>query len=216
MAIISSIIMSKARKSIGNVTLATVKGRIIAKEKASIVSNPNTDKQKLQRGAMSKIVFLFQIFAALIRLGTTRMSQYGSAYNRFVTNNIAWVKELWISTIDDLSIAIAGIVLTEGNLSKLDNEHSLENNLLSVNALLPNDVKAVAKIGDKIYFVYFDSLVQVPVINIVTLDAEMIESGIVANDIDLPAANLRDNEVFTTFFLSADGKQSSTSIFEAV
>ena len=216
MAIISSIIMSKARKSIGNVTLATVKGRIIAKEKASIVSNPKTDKQNLQRGAMSKVVFLFQIFAALIRMGTTRMSQYGSAYNRFVTNNIAWVKDLWVSTIDDLSIAIAGIVLTEGNLSKLNNQHSVDNDVLTIDAALPNDVRAVAKIGDKVIFVYFDSLTQVPVIEEVFITQPMLDASNVNCDVQMPAANLRDNEVYATFFLSADGKQSSTSIFESV
>lgn len=93
MAIFSSTLMTRAKGSVGNLTIVTTKGRMIAKQKISIMSNPRTEKQQSQRGALALAVALWQYTGAVIKSGITVYPQYGSQYNGFVTQNIDFLKK---------------------------------------------------------------------------------------------------------------------------
>lgn len=88
MAIVNSIILGRAKGSLGNVTLATVKGRVIAKQKATIVSNPNTEKQQEQRGKLAKVVLAWQLVGNFVKSGITSKLPFSSEYNTYCSKNI--------------------------------------------------------------------------------------------------------------------------------
>ena len=98
MAIINSIVIGKARKSIGNVTLSTIEGRTIAREKPAYVRDPKTSKQVVQRNKMRMLVGMFQQNGRQFsRLWTSR-KKYNSPYNAFVSANMVYADSI---TYDD-------------------------------------------------------------------------------------------------------------------
>ncbi len=92
MAIIKSVLISGAKGSLGNITLTTHKGRVVAKEKATIVKNPKTAKQTEQRKALSNAVFAWKKVGHLIKSGYTVTSKYGNPYSEFIRQNIEHYK----------------------------------------------------------------------------------------------------------------------------
>ncbi len=92
MAIVTSSIFSRAKGSFGNATLSTQKGRIILKEKAKFVFNPNTPAQQAQRGALRNAVAIYKAIGVLFMHLTTLVSEYGNAYTEFVKKNIDKIK----------------------------------------------------------------------------------------------------------------------------
>lgn len=90
MAIIRSLAVGKARKSAGNITYQTVKGRTIAREKPAFVANPDTPLQQAQRGKMRKLVAAWRAWFSLLKPYFTVIDGYGSAYNQFVKMNMPW------------------------------------------------------------------------------------------------------------------------------
>jgi len=89
MAIVSSIAVGKARNSAGNVTFATVKGRVIMREKVTNIKNPNTLAQQKQRASMSEVVKFYQRVGRYSKATLTSSNQYASPYNNCVSKNIA-------------------------------------------------------------------------------------------------------------------------------
>jgi len=90
MAVIRSLAVGKARKSAGNLTYQTVKGRTIAREKPAFVANPNTPLQQAQRGKMRNLVAAWRAWFSLMKPYFTVIDGYGSAYNQFVKMNMPW------------------------------------------------------------------------------------------------------------------------------
>lgn len=113
MAIIRSLAVGKARKSAGNLTYQTVKGRTIAREKPAFVANPNTPRQQAQRAKMRNLVAAWRAWFSLLKSYFTVIDGYGSAYNQFVKMNMPLADTPWISEDDDL-VRKAGTVLSNG------------------------------------------------------------------------------------------------------
>ncbi|WP_407478588.1 DUF6266 family protein [Elizabethkingia meningoseptica] len=156
MAILNSIILGRAKGSIGNVTLSTQKGRVIAKQKATIVSNPKTDEQMLQRNGLSIAVYLWQKLNVYIKEGITITSQYGNQYNAFVSENIQRLKNLEKDKEDIKSNDLQGMPISMGkypdpfiNLKSSDKDEAI---LLLDKKLL----SSFAKVGDKVVLIYSD------------------------------------------------------------
>lgn len=93
MAIIRSLAVGKARKSAGNLTYQTVKGRTIAREKPAFVANPDTPLQQAQRGKMRNLVAAWRAWFSLMKPYFTVIDGYGSAYNQFVKMNMPWAED---------------------------------------------------------------------------------------------------------------------------
>lgn len=88
MAIIRSLAVGKAKKSAGNLTYQTVKGRTIAREKPTFVANPNTPRQQAQRRNMRNVVAAWRAGLSILKPFFTAIQGFGSAYNEFVRRNI--------------------------------------------------------------------------------------------------------------------------------
>ena len=84
MAIFTSTLMTRAKGSVGNLTITTQKGRMIAKQKISIMRNPRTPGQLEQRGRLTLSVAMWRYLGSVIKSGITVFSQFGNPYTGFI------------------------------------------------------------------------------------------------------------------------------------
>lgn len=213
MAIFSSTLMTRGKGSVGNLTIVTSKGRMIAKQKISIMSNPRTSKQQLQRKGLSLAVALWKYLGGIIKSGITVYPQFGSQYNGFVNQNIGYLKTTDLDPFHLNNHALPGLVATNGNLGTINfvlDGAQEENGLFTfpVGAL-----KNIAKIGDKVKVVigvsnsseigYFEQ-------DLTAADLLSTATGIaIAGDFSVYPAN----QVYAMWVESADGTKSTTSKF---
>ena len=114
MAIIRSLAVGKARKSAGNLTFSTVKGRTIAREKPAFVNNPNTAKQQAQRLKMKNVVTAYRAIGSQVKDLFTVIPRYGSAYNQFVKSNIGIADKFEIDEATGTVKNIDGMCVSNG------------------------------------------------------------------------------------------------------
>lgn len=84
MAIINSITMGKAKKSLGNVTLTVLKTQAVAKQKMTSYTDKNSDLQKSQRNQLKNVVRVWPFFKAYLLLAGGLVRSVESHYNMFV------------------------------------------------------------------------------------------------------------------------------------
>ena len=89
MAIVKSLGLGKARGSAGEFTYSTIEGRTIARTKPAHVHNPNTEGQQAQRTKMRDVVVAWRDVGQRFEKLWTNRKKYHSAYNSFVSANIA-------------------------------------------------------------------------------------------------------------------------------
>ena len=89
---INSILVGKGKGSAGNVTVTQLKGQTILKQKATIVANPNTEAQQLQRKMVNRAVYFWQLFGNVLKSGWTSLLPFCSEYNTFVSVNSGFFK----------------------------------------------------------------------------------------------------------------------------
>lgn len=89
MAIVKSLGLGKARGSAGEFTYSTIQGRTIARTKPAHVHNPNTVPQRAQRLKMKNVVIAWRDVGQRLEKLWTKRKKYSSAYNAFVSANIA-------------------------------------------------------------------------------------------------------------------------------
>lgn len=89
MAIVKSLGLGKARGSAGEFTYSTIEGRTIARTKPAHVHNPNTEGQQAQRTKMREVVIAWRDAGQRFEKLWTNRKKYHSAYNSFVSANIA-------------------------------------------------------------------------------------------------------------------------------
>lgn len=89
MAIVKSLGLGKARGSAGEFTYSTIEGRTIARTKPAHVHNPKTDAQQAQRTKMREVVVAWRAAGQRFERLWTNRKKYHSAYNSFVSANIA-------------------------------------------------------------------------------------------------------------------------------
>ena len=152
MAIIRSLAIGKARKSAGNLTFATVKGRTIAREKPSFVRNPNTAKQLSQRLKMKKVVAAYRSIGSQVKDLFTVIPQYGSAYNQFVKSNIGIADNFEIEETTGVVKKITGMCISNGVYPSQC--FTIKVGKTGVGAFIKNmQLKSEVKAGDMIYVV---------------------------------------------------------------
>lgn len=152
MAIIRSLAIGKARKSAGNLTFSTVKGRTIAREKPAFVSNPNTEKQLAQRSKMKKVVAAYRSIGSQVKDLFTVIPQYGSAYNQFVKMNIGIADNFEIDETKGTVKNITGMCVANGVYPSQC--FTIKVALGGVGAFVRNEqLKSEVKAGDMIFAV---------------------------------------------------------------
>jgi hypothetical protein len=94
MAVTSNVLIGKTSGSVGGTTFSSWKGINVFKSKPTIVANPNTDAQKVQRAAMAYIVAIYRIMVAVLSLGFKEMAVGKSAFNAFTSQNVKKAMDL--------------------------------------------------------------------------------------------------------------------------
>ena len=214
MAIFSSTLMTRATGSVGNLTLVTSKGRMIAKQKISIMSNPRTERQQSQRNALALAVALWQFTGAVIKSGITVYPQFGSQYNGFVNQNIAFLKN---STIDPTAIRnqdLVGVKATNGNLGAVN---FTADDIASDSAVFnfpAGALKNIAKLGDKVKLVIGSGLQS----EMGYFEKELVASDLTSTvsyvEFQADFSSYRTAPVYTIWVETADATKSTSSVFK--
>lgn len=214
MAIFSSTLMTRAKGSVGNLTLVTSKGRMIAKQKISIMSNPRTERQQSQRSAMALAVALWQYMGSVIKSGITVYPQFGSQYNGFVNQNIAFLKG---SSIDPNAIRnqdLVGVKATNGNLGAIN---FVKDEITSDSATFnfpTGALKNIAKVGDKVKLVIGSGLQS----EMGYFETELSDGNLTSTSDFVRFSGDFDRystaSVFTIWVETADGTKSTSSVFK--
>lgn len=213
MAIFSSTLMTRGKGSIGNLTIVTSKGRMIAKQKISIMSNPQTSQQQLQRKGLSLAVALWKYLGGIVKSGITVYPQYGSQYNGFVNQNIGYLKKTDFDPFHLNNQALPGLVATNGNLGQVAFSFDEANANQASFAFPTGALTNIAKIGDKVKLVigsgnaselgYFEK----------TLTAQDLLSTTETIVFDGNFIPYSQSPVYAAWVESADGTKSTTSKF---
>lgn len=216
MAIIDSVIMSRAKGSIGNVTLSTQKGRVIAKQKASIVSNPNTQAQQVQRGKVAKAVLAWQLVGGYVKSGITALLPFASEYNTFTSKNMPLYRDGGFENGavkgEDLKDSFA----TLGKLGNI-NVSSVVIDDDSIDFTLAMDnFKRIAKQGDIIKVLVLDSSSDKVSYTSKVVDTSLLSSSDGSVSISVDNSSLTRKDIYAIWLETADGKNSTTSKFESV
>ncbi|WP_233862567.1 DUF6266 family protein [Tenacibaculum piscium] len=214
MAIIQSVLMSKASGSIGNISLATIKGRVIAKEKATIVANPRTPKQVSQRNALSRTVYAWQMVSGVVKVGNTTYGKYSNPYAGFISNNVEYFKGIAKDAKELVGSDLISVQATKGKYAPLTRSFvSVEPNKLTLKVNF-SSVGDDLKENDSVYLVFtnkthnrmysFKATVGV-------VDPLLMEKNIVfAGSKDFTSSEY----VSAVFYVSSDGKNSTSSYFQ--
>lgn len=216
MAIFSSTLLTRGKGSIGNLTIVTSKGRMIAKQKISIMSNPKTSGQQLQRKGLSLAVALWKYLGGMVKSGITVYPQYGSQYNGFVNQNIGYLKTTDLDPFHLNNQALPGVVATNGNLGTVNFTVGAITNESGTFVFPAGSLKNIAKVGDLVKVIigvsssselaYFEKTL--------TQDDLLSSAASVAIAGDFSPFNKAS--LFTAWVESADGTKSTTSKFTLV
>lgn len=216
MAIINSIILGRAKGSIGNVSFSTQKGRVIARQKPSIVANPRTQAQLGQRAKVSAVNVAWYMIGNVIKSGITQLVGLGSQFNTYVSKNADVFAGKDLTKESFKTLDLLGSYASIGATPKLpfakvaEDVHSLE---VSFNK---NIFGMYAKVGDILKVVVGKGLASEQSYGEVAVNQAMLDQAVPTaefQDLDLQG---NGDTIATLWLESADGKTSSTSQFEVI
>lgn len=213
---INSIIIGKGKGSAGNITVTQLKGQTILKQKASIVANPNTEAQQMQRKMMNRSVYFWQLFGRVLKSGWTSLLPFCSEYNTFVSVNSQFFKGKTFDKDSYKNIDSIGAQATKGRLGTLIYsvyEFVDDTQSFSLNA---SQLQNIAKVGDKIKLLVGEQNQETMAYAEVSVTASLLASTspVVSfvSDLEIGASDF----VGTVWLETADGKDSTSSIFAAL
>lgn len=207
MAIVHSLAVGKSKKSAGNLTYATVKGRTIAKQKVVDVHNPNTPAQQAQRSAMATIVLFWQIWASAFKPYFTKLKPLFSAFNQFVHMNKTIMHTPGLITADQKIGAIEGMYISSGYYSERSIVPASENiqvlNEALVHAIQADDkILRISPTLDKLAFVTDEYVVK---------DTDI--PTLIANKTILTNFSPSEALLYAFVYVSKDGTITNTAKF---
>ena len=103
MAIHDSVLLGAMSQSVDNLTMCVCRKLRIVRHKAKHVTNPRTDKQRVQRAKMKAAIELAQAFAPIAKIGFPAMAAGQTGYNGFVSANLQAV------TVDEGGLFQVGV-----------------------------------------------------------------------------------------------------------
>ena len=210
---INSILVGKGKGSAGNVTVTQLKGQTILKQKASIVGNPKTEAQQMQRKMMNRSVYFWQLFGHVLKSGWTSLLPFCSEYNTFVSVNSQFFKDKTFDKNSYKNLDAIGVQATKGRLGTLSaSVEELEYNYQKF-ILNPSQLQNIARVGDKIKLLIGaqsqETMSYAEVIVTSTLLASTSPIVDFVNDLEDASVPL----VYAIWLESADGKESTSSVF---
>lgn len=177
MAIVKSLGLGKARGSAGEFTYSTIEGRTIARTKPAHVHNPKTDAQQAQRSKMRDVVIAWRDAGQRFEKLWTNRKKYHSAYNSFVSANIANNGTFEVAKAGNYIYMEAGFILGKGQyqanqLDFVTGEYNCEVKIKSSESLFRN-----LKVGDILGCVFVGDSGQVADVQEYTLTQEDLEAS---------------------------------------
>ena len=213
---INSILVGKGKGSAGNVTVTQLKGQTILKQKATIVANPNTEAQQLQRKMINRSVYFWQLFGNVLKSGWTSLLPFCSEYNTFVSVNSGFFKGKSFDKETFKNMDAIGAQATKGRLGVLlagaDDINTEDQSFILKAAQLQN----IAKVGDKIKLLVGEQSQETMSYAEVIVTAPLLASS---NPVVSFNAELEDATVplvYNIWLETADGKGSTSSYFTAL
>lgn len=214
MAIINSIILGRAKGSIGNVSFSTQKGRVIARQKPSIVANPQTQAQLAQRAKVSAVNVAWYMIGNVIKSGITQLVGLGSQFNTYVSRNANVFAGKDITKENFKTLDLVGSYASIGANPQIpfvvDDVEDTQLNVLFDKQVL----NSLAKVGDFIKLVIGKGLDSQQSYAEVMVTQAMLDSAspsALFGDLNL----LGNGDYIGALWLeSADGKNSTTSTFK--
>ena len=212
---INSILVGKGKGSAGNVTVTQLKGQTILKQKATIVANPNTEAQQLQRKMVNRSVYFWQLFGNVLKSGWTSLLPFCSEYNTFVSVNSGFFKGKVFDKDSFKNMDAIGAQATKGRLGALialPDEITSETQYFNLNA---PQLQNIAKIGDKIKLLIGAQNQETMSYSEVLVEATLLSDN---SPFVVFHADLEDPDVplvYTVWLETADGKDSTSAIFTA-
>lgn len=213
---INSILVGKGKGSAGNVTVTQLKGQTILKQKATIVANPNSDAQKLQRRMMNRSVYFWQLFGNVLKSGWTSLLPFCSEYNTFVSVNSQFFKDKTFGRDSYLNLDSIGVQATKGRLGTLVVSPAEINDEDQTFILNSTQLKNIAKVGDKLKF-----LIGAQHQETMTYAEEIVTDSLLADlnpsvSFYNPLGDSSVPLVYAMWLETADGKDSTSAIFTAI
>ena len=213
---INSILVGKGKGSAGNVTVTQLKGQTILKQKATIVANPNTDAQQLQRKMVNRSVYFWQLFGNVLKSGWTSLLPFCSEYNTFVSVNSGFFKGKTFDKDSFRNIDAIGAQATKGRLGVLNVE--IDEIVADSQAFILNasQLQNIAKVGDKIKLLIGEQNQETMSYAVVTVTAPLLASSTPLITFDAALENPSGSLAFVVWLETADGKDSTSAIFTAL
>lgn len=213
---INSILVGKGKGSAGNVTVTQLKGQTVLKQKATIVANPNTEAQQLQRKMVNRAVYFWQLFGNVLKSGWTSLLPFCSEYNTFVSVNSGFFKSKEFDKDSYKNLDSIGAQATKGRLGTLlssVDEITNDSQAFILNAL---QLRNIAKVGDKIKLLIGEQNQETMSYAEVLVTAVLLASPnprVMFNaDLEITAGAF----VHAIWLETADGKDSTSAIFTAI
>ena len=213
---INSILVGKGKGSAGNVTVTQLKGQTVLKQKATIVANPNTEAQQLQRKMVNRAVYFWQLFGNVLKSGWTSLLPFCSEYNTFVSVNSGFFKSKEFDTASYRNLDSIGAQATKGRLGSLitsPDEITSESQYFNLNA---SQLQNIAKVGDKIKLLIGAQNQETMNYAEETVTASLLADFNPAVSFINPLEDSSVPLVYAIWLETADGKDSTSAIFTAI
>lgn len=213
---INSLLIGKGKGSAGNVTVTQLKGQTILKQKASIVANPNSVAQQVQRNMMNRSVYFWQLFGNVLKSGWTSLLPFCSEYNTFVSVNSGFFKSKDFDKNTYKNLDAIGAQATKGRLGAL---------VVSVDEILEDSqtfilnaaqLQNIAKVGDKIKLLIGEQNQETMNYEEVVVTSTLLASSNPVVTFASPLGGTAAPYVLAIWLETADGKDSTTAIFTAI
>ena len=213
---INSILVGKGKGSAGNVTVTQLKGQTILKQKASIVANPNTVAQQMQRKMVNRAVYFWQLFGNVLKSGWTSLLPFCSEYNTFVSVNSGFFKSKEFDTASYRNRESIGAQATKGRLGTL--LANVEEITSSAQSFFLNAVQLqnIAKVGDKIKLLIGEQNQETMSYAETSVTPALLASNEPIVSFENPLEDPDVPLVYTIWLETADGKDSTSAIFTAI
>jgi len=208
MAIVQNPITGRTRKKFGSAVFSKQFGKNTLRTKPIEVSNPRTDKQKMQRSKFALMVELSRMFLSFIRIGFKQSAIGMSQFNSFMKSNI---KTVITGTYPNYAIDFENLVVAKGTLTG------------------PDGAEAAAEAGSKILVSWDDNTgngdasdTDIALILVLNYDKKAMKSDITTTkrpdescEITLPVSWVGDNVYVYMSFMSETGNKVANSVYLA-
>ena len=197
-------------------SFSTQKGRVIARQKPSIVANPRTQAQLDQRAKVSAVNVAWYMIGNVIKSGITQLVGLGSQFNTYVSKNANVFAGRELTKESFKTMDLIGSYASIGATPKIPFAKVLEDvNTLEV-SFNKNIFGMYAKVGDILKIVVGKGLSSEQSYGEVAVTQAMLDQAeptAVFQDLDLQG---NGDTICALWLESADGKTSSTSQFEVI